>query len=169
QRTDGGMYLAPMCTPEMDTLRSSAELLMRAEGGRACVLCNSFDKFSVGTSSVLATTPTGQRQKPEILLPPTGEHLLVFEVDFEHLVLPKRTPLKSYTSIGTRYRYNIATAGNSIDFIPADLSGKPQLIGVLNPALFDHCGVQMRITFLKVRDYADIMESQQKKNFEMVA
>jgi hypothetical protein len=169
-----GLYLVPMCSPDLATLRTYADVLLRAEGGSASILCNAVGKFSTGQSCVMSVTAAGERLRPALELDSAKEQVSVFEIDCDRLVMPKKSQINTKPPLGKRFHYDIdqsGASGSGIRLIPVDFSQveKARLIGVINPAIFDHYGKKMRISFLSVQEYASLIEKAKGVSFEILA
>jgi len=166
-----GLYLVPMCSPDLATLRTYADVLLRADGGSASILCNAVGQMSAGQSCVMAVTAAGERLRPALELDALKEQISVFEIDCDRLVMPRKSQIGTKPPLGKRFHYDIDQTGSSLRLIPIDLSHteKPKLIGVVNPAIFDHYGKKMRISFLSVQEYANLTEKAKKVDFEILA
>ncbi len=173
RRRDPGVYLVPLCTPEIQALRVIADALLRSAAGRACVLCNAVgDPRSVGGSGIMAVTPLGQKTVPAIQLPADREQLTVFEVDFSRLMPPKKSTFDTKSPLGRRYHYAIHSGAEAtrISRIDTHYEESPdRFLGVVNPELFSYCGQKMRVAFLRVDSYTDIIAKAQNQDFEILA
>jgi hypothetical protein len=165
-----GVYFVPMCSPDVTTLRTFADSLLRAEAGRACVLCNSYGTLSSGNSAVMAVTPTGRALEPAIEIPRDGEFLLVFDLDCNRLVPPRKTPQKTITPLNAPWHLaKIVPSALGYDFRPEETDRRPLSIGIVNPEIFELKGVKMRLAFLQVPNYADVVDRNADKEFEILA
>jgi hypothetical protein len=165
-----GFFVVPMCSPDVSTLRTYADSLLRSTHGRACILANATDVFSAGNSCVMAVTPTGKLLEPAIELPREGEFVLVVDLDCGHLVPPKKSPAKPITPLSAAWHlYRIVTSVMGYDFRPETAHAKAPSIGIINPEIFALRGVRMRLAFLTVLNYTEIADRNRDKDFEILA
>ncbi|HEX8650589.1 MAG TPA: hypothetical protein VF708_07090 [Pyrinomonadaceae bacterium] len=166
---DPVLHLTSMCSPDINTFRTYADTILWEEGGRAVILCNSGGDQFAGNSSVFAVAPGGARLKPALDIPHRQEGLLIFELDVDHLVLPKKTTPTTKSPIGKAFAYGINTELGSVAITPISSHGPDEYMtrGVINPALFSYYGKTLRITFLSVEAYGILNEAELiKKAFE---
>jgi hypothetical protein len=164
-----GLFLVPMCSPEIETFHQIGDILLRGEGGRACFLCNATDNHAIGNSSVVAITPDGKKHQPAIVLPQSSEHLLVCEIDLLNLAPPKKSTLSTRTALGLRHQYRLTNSPSGPVLTPENGPTEGQTVAVLNPALFQHAGVEMRMAFLPTADFSEVTEKAKGRDFEILA
>lgn len=163
-----GFFVVPMSSSDVSVMRTYADELLSTEFGRAAILCNTADSFSSGNSSVLAATPHGQPLVPLIEVPKLKEHLLVFDLDCSKLAVQRK--LRSRVD-PIQYPYHIVPierSGHTYDFLP-EVGTSERRIGIINPELFQSRGVQMRMAFLAVQNYTDIVGTMADREFEILA
>lgn len=165
-----GLFVVPMCSPDVTTLRTYADSLLRAESGRACLLCNAQGALSAGNSAVMAVTPTGRALEPAIEVPRDGEFLLAFGLDCDRLVPPRKTPQKTITPLNAAWHLTrIVPSTLGYDFRREEADRRSLSIGIVNPEIFELRGVKLRLAFLAVPNYADVVDRNKDKEFEILA
>ena len=165
-----GFFVVPMCSPDVSMMRTFADTLLRADAGRASVLCNAADEFSIGNSCLMAVTPTGRLLEPAIELPRTGEFLLVFDLDCSRLVPPRKTPARPISPlVGAWTLSRIVPSPVGFDFRPEGAGTPTPSIGIVNPEIFQVRGGRMRMAFLQVPNYAEVADRNAAQHFEILA
>src|SRR5205085_1235002 len=107
-----GIIIVPMCSPEMHSFRTYADLLLRHEEGTASVLCNCIVENNNSFSSVIAVTPDGRSLQPAIELRESKETVVVFEIDLKELAPHRKSPLSEKGAIGNRLFYSVQRMTN---------------------------------------------------------
>lgn len=155
---DPVLHITSMCSPDITTFRTYADTILWEEGGRAIILCNCAGEQFAGRSSLFAVTPGGSRLKSALEIPHRQEGLLVFELDVNHLVLPKRTTPTTKSPIGKVFAFDINAELGNLDIKPVTNDEPDGVLtrGVINPALFSYYGKTLRITFLSVEAYGKL-------------
>ncbi len=165
-----GFLVAPMCSPDITTMRTYSDSILRAESGRACLLCNAHDTLAVGNSSVMAVTPTGKALEPAIEVPREGEHLLVFELNCDSLAPPRKSPLHTRSPLPRPWHLErVVQSTLGYDFRPLKQHALPPSIGIVNPEVYELRGLKMRLAFLRVNNYTDVVEQNAERDFEILA
>jgi predicted amidohydrolase len=86
QRTKGGgIFIVPMCSPDIHSFRGWADAALRLENGTATVFCNCVGGEAVGQSGLVALVPHSKPFEPALNLPISDEAVAVFELDCKHL------------------------------------------------------------------------------------
>lgn len=165
-----GFLVAPMCSPDVTTMRTYSDSLLRADSGRACLLCNAHDTFAVGNSSVMAVTPTGKALEPAIEISREGEYLLLFELSCDSLAPPRKTPLRTHSPLPSSWHLErIVHSALGYDFRLASPHALPRSIGIINPEVYELRGLKMRLAFLKVGNYTEVVQQNSDRDFEILA
>ena len=166
----GGIFIVPLCSPDMNSFRGWADNLLRLENGTATVLCNCVGESSAGKSGVVAIVPDGKPFSSAFELSYKEEATAVFEIDLKHLSPPKKTKSGMKLSIGERYIYRVLPkALGQIELLPSVTVGEPASFkGVVNPALFTLLGKKMRIAFLSVDSYQQNKKKFKNQDFEIL-
>jgi len=153
---ENSLYIIPMCSPDVSTFYTYADVLLGEEGGKAILICNCKDKMNNGSSSLFSITPKGKRMQPSFDLGDKREMIACFEFDLSKMVLPRRTSIKSSPALGKLFQYEIVENIGGIDFFPLTtveplLEEKTR--AVLNPDLFHILGKKLRMTFISSKQY----------------
>jgi hypothetical protein len=163
-----GFFVVPMSSSDVPIMRTYADELLSSELGRAAILCNTADSYSSGNSSVMAMTAHGQPLSPVIEIPKQNEHLLIFELDCAKLAAQRKQRAR-IDPIGYPYHLvPIVRSALTYDFLP-EIGSSETSIGIINPELFQSRGVQMRMAFLAVPNYTEIVEKMSDRHFEILA
>jgi len=166
----GGLFLVPMCSPDVMSFLGWADGLLRLDGGSATVLCNCVGEGAKGQSGVVAMDPGAKPFQAAIELSSTKEQVSVFEIELERLSPPKKTKLHQIYPLGQRYIYDIEILNEGIQLreIPAEDKGIKKR-GVINPSIFhDVLGKKLRMAFLNVPQYAEVKNSVEGKDYEVL-
>jgi hypothetical protein len=170
-RDDPVIHIVPMCSPENHTFRTYADTTLLEGGGRATFLCNCVGEKWAGASSLFAVTPTGVRLLPAYELTSNKESFVFFELDCNHLILPKRSTKNTRSALSRIHVYNLEPAGDGFEISHAAIKEKEEdeqrAVGVINPYLFQEYGKRMLVTFTNVAQYGAVqVEDVQKQGFE---
>jgi hypothetical protein len=169
-RTGGGLFIVPMCSPDVMSFRGWADMLLRLEGGTATVLCNCVGGGAKGQSAVVAVNPGGKPFQAALELSATKEQIAVFEVDLQYLALPKKTSAAAKFPLGRRWVYDLEPMLEGPQLRDEGLPEQAIKRGVINPAIFSAVlGKTMRIAFLNVLNYAEVETKLEGKDYEALA
>jgi predicted amidohydrolase len=171
-RLGGGLFIVPMCSPDVLSFLGWADALLRFKGGTATVLCNCVGGETKGQSAVVAVNPGGKPFQAALELSRTKEQVSVVEIDLQHLAPPRKTSPTNRFPLGRSFRYDLETMLGGIhlqaEAIGAD--GGVAKRGVINPAIFSAVlGKTMRIAFLNVLNYAEVETKLEGKDYEALA
>ena len=91
----GGVFVVPMCSPDMQTFRVWADSCLRLDGGAATVLCNCIGGSAVGGSGLVASgldlVASGlDKESLAFELPHSSEAVTVVELDCKHLAITRK-------------------------------------------------------------------------------
>jgi hypothetical protein len=169
----GGLFLVPMCSPDVMPFLGWADALLRLPGGTATVLCNCVGEFAKGQSGVVAVNAGGKPFQAAFELSTIKEQVAVFEIDLQHLSPPKKTPTKQKVfPLVRRYLYDLeAMLGGAVQLheLPSPDEGVRKR-GVINPGIFSAVlGKKMRMAFLNVPQYAEVQKNVEGKDYEVLA
>ena len=164
-----GMYIVPMCSREVTTLRTYADTLLRADGGRAVVLCNAVGEFAGGSSCVMAVTPGGRLLQPALELSESDEQLAIVELDYSQFAPRRKTSVTTRSAVGARRKYNIRSTLEDIQILPFHESTALLARGVVNPLLYSLFGKTLRVAFLEIEKYAELAKMSYGDDFEILA
>lgn len=168
-----GLLVVPMCSPEVHSFRTYADLLLRREQGTASILCNCISETgAVGFSSVITVLPSGRSLQPALELHENKEAVAVFELDLKSLAPHRKAKFGEKAAVGNRYIYNIQTLPDGFGLVaeePDDKASKEIEKGVINPSIFDLFGKKMRMSFLSVHNYAETPRRVKDQHFEVLA
>lgn len=166
----GGIFIVPMCSPDVHSFRGWADAALRLENGTATVLCNSVGGDSVGQSGVIAVVPRGKPFKSAFDLPDAEEAIALFEIDCKHLAPPKKTQPDFRFPLGRRYFHSLLMAGDRVEFTRLRVEEREVVTrAVINPAIFEYLGKKMRMAFLSVDNFAEIEDRVKDQDFEVLA
>jgi len=167
----GGLFLVPMCSPDVMSFRGWADTLLRLEGGTATVLCNCVGGGSKGQSSVVVSNPSGKPFQAAFEMSTNREEVSVFEIDLQHLAPPRKTSRRTTYALGRRFLYELQTVPGGIRLEPQPTATEEILKrAVINPAIFSAVlGKKMRMAFLNVRNYAEVETKIEGKDYEVLA
>lgn len=166
----GGVAIVTMSSPEIIPFRGWADSLLRLEGGTATILCNCVGEGARGESGVIAVSPDAGSFKSAFELSNSEEGVGLFELDLHNLSQPKPTVPSIRPPLGKRYIFALQFAPEGVELIPLR-SEEQQVVkrGIINPAIFDLLGKNMRLAFLSVPDYAEVAEKVRTQDFEVLA
>jgi predicted amidohydrolase len=166
----GGIFIVPMCSPDVHSFRGWADAALRLENGTATVLCNCVGGEAVGQSGVVAVVPRGKPFKSAFDLPESEEAIAVFDLDCNHLAPPKVTNPDFKFPLGKRFYYSLITASDTVEFTRLKVEPKEVVTrAVINPAIFDDLGKKMRMAFLSVENFDEVAEKVKDQDFEVLA
>ncbi len=166
---NAGLFIIPMCSPDITTLRTYADVLLRSDSGRAVILCNSVDDFAVGGSCVMAVAPNAGRLIPAFEIADRKEAIAVFEIHCDHLAARRKTSLTAKGPIGKHLIYDVDSGPEGLKITPSvQTHDAVSVRGVINPALFALCGKIMRLAFLEVESYGELAPKVRNKDFEVL-
>jgi hypothetical protein len=111
---DPVIYVVPMCSPDNQTFRTYADTALLEDGGRAVILCNCTGERWAGASSLFAVTPAGVRLLPAYELPKNKEGFAFFELDCEHLVLPRRSTKSTRSALSRITHLRTRASGRGV-------------------------------------------------------
>lgn len=171
-KSGGGLFIVPMCSPDVMSFLGWADNLLRLERGTATVLCNCVGEGAKGQSGLVAVNSGGKPFQAALELSAKKEQVSVFEIDLNHLSPPKKTPtnLKIYPLV-RRFLSDLDTmlGGIPLNEIPAQ-GEEIRNRGVINPTIFSAVlGKKMRMAFLNVPEYGAIRKSVEGKDYEVLA
>jgi predicted amidohydrolase len=166
----GGIFIVPMCSPDVHSFRGWADSALRLEDGTATVFCNCIGGEAVGQSGVVAVVPRGKPFKSAFDLPESEEAVAVFEIDCNHLAPPKITNPDFKFPLGKRFYYSLITATDTVEFTRLRVEQREVVTrAVINPAIFEDLGKKMRMAFLSVENFAEIADTAKDQDFEVLA
>lgn len=166
----GGIFIVPMCSPDVDAFRGWADDLMRLEHGTATVLCNGFGELGAGQSSLIAMIPDGKPFKPAFELPESKEAIAVFEIDCKQLAPPKKTNPAFTYPLGKTFFYSLISTSGRIELKTLQIIEKDVVTrGVINPAIFENLDKKTRMAFLSVENFWESVRGLRHQNFEVLA
>ncbi len=166
----GGLFLVPMCSPDVMSFIGWADSLLRLEGGTATVLCNCVGEGATGQSSVVAVNLDSKPFQAAFALSTTKEQVAVLEIDLQHLSLPKKTSRQLSYPLGRRFVYDLEVMPEGVQLRMTPVTDNViRKHAVINPAIIDLLGKKMRIAFLKVPNYAEIERNVIGKEYEVLA
>ena len=168
-----GLLIVPMCSPEVHSFRTYADLLLRREEGTATILCNCIGETgAVGFSSVITVLPDGRSLQPALELRDNAEAVAVFELDLKGLAPHKKSRIGERGAVGNRYLYDVQTMPDGFGLVAQEPDSETSVEiekGVINPAIFDLFGKKMRVSFLSVHNYAETQKRVKDLGFEVLA
>ena len=168
----GGIFIVPMCSPDVMSFLGWADGLLRLEGGSATVLCNCVDILAKGQSGVVAVNPGGKPFQAALELSTNKEQVSVFEIELKHLSPPRKSPTKPKVfPLVRRFLSDLESmlGGIALNEIPSTVDGVSKR-GVINPTIFSAVlGKKMRMAFLNVPEYATVRKSVEGREYEVLA
>lgn len=165
----GGIFIVPMCSPDIYSFLGWADAALRLENGSATVLCNCVGEGAAGQSGVVAVAPDSRPFNPAFAFPDSKEAIAVFELDCQQLAPPKKTNPSFKFPLGRRYFYSLESTPGSTEFTPLGIGQKPVLMrGIINPGLFDNLGKKMRIAFLSATNLWEAEDKLEGQDFEVL-
>jgi len=166
----GGIYVTPMCSPDIATFRVMADALLRVEEGTATILCNCVGQDVAGGSSVVAVVPDRRPLKPAIELSDREEGIAIVQIDCANLAPAKKTPVHGKWPLASRVIYDVELIPGGLQLLPGvPREQATRLRAVINPNLFAALGKRMRIAFLSFDNFADVIEKTRNRFFESQA
>ncbi len=169
-REGGGVFIVSMCSPDVHSFRNWADEALRIENGTATVLCNCIGGEAAGQSGVIAVVPGGKSFKPAFELPDSEEAVAVFEINCKHLAPPKKTSLNFKSSLGKRHFYSLLPTSGRIEFSRLTVSDNEVITrAVINPAIFEHLGKKMKMAFLSVENFWEVVNKLKDQDYEVLA